>query len=59
MNRTSMEKVCCMLSNAGLPKSFWVEAVFTTCFLINRSLSTAIDKTTPQEVWFGMLVTLI
>ena len=43
MNRTLIEKVCCMLSNVGLPKSFWVEVASTTCFLINRSPSTAIE----------------
>ncbi|KAF3680130.1 hypothetical protein FXO38_02446 [Capsicum annuum] len=44
MNRTIMEKVRCMLSNAGLSKSFWAEVTFTTCLLINRSPSVAIDK---------------
>ncbi|KAG8500695.1 hypothetical protein CXB51_002843 [Gossypium anomalum] len=48
-----MEKVRCMLSNANLPKSFWVEAASTACFLINRSPSVAIEKKTPQEVWSG------
>ncbi|KAG8478359.1 hypothetical protein CXB51_028117 [Gossypium anomalum] len=38
MNRTIMEKA---------------EAASTTCFLINRSPSVAIEKKTPQEVWFG------
>ncbi|KAG8480945.1 hypothetical protein CXB51_025615 [Gossypium anomalum] len=42
-----------MLSNANLPKSFWAEAAFTACFLINRSPSVAIEKKTPQEVWSG------
>ena len=42
-----------MLSNSKLQKSFWVEAVATTCFLINRSLSVTIDKKTPIEVWSG------
>ncbi|KAG8488067.1 hypothetical protein CXB51_018276 [Gossypium anomalum] len=51
MNRTIMEKVRCMLSNANLPKSFWAEAASTACFLINRSPSVAIEKKTPQEVW--------
>ncbi|KAG8477716.1 hypothetical protein CXB51_027660 [Gossypium anomalum] len=50
MNRTIMEKVRYMLSNANLPKSFWAEAASTACFLINRSLSVAIEKKTPQEV---------
>ncbi|KAG8489513.1 hypothetical protein CXB51_017534 [Gossypium anomalum] len=53
MNRTIMEKVRCMLSNANLPKSFWAEAASTACFLINRSPSVAIEKETPQEVWSG------
>ncbi|KAG8474672.1 hypothetical protein CXB51_031137 [Gossypium anomalum] len=55
MNRTIMEKVRCMLSNANLSKSFWAEAAFTACFLINRSPSVAIEKKTPQEEWFGNL----
>ena len=42
-----------MLSNAQLPKSFWAEASSTTCYLINRSSSVAIEKKTPQEVWSG------
>ncbi|KAG8501080.1 hypothetical protein CXB51_003194 [Gossypium anomalum] len=53
MNRMIMEKVRCMLSNANLPKSFWAEAASTACFLINRSLSVAIQKKTPQEIWSG------
>ena len=53
MNRTIMEKVRCMLSNSKLSKSFWAEAAATSCFLINRSPSTAIDKKTPEELWSG------
>ncbi|KAG8478904.1 hypothetical protein CXB51_028750 [Gossypium anomalum] len=49
MNRTIIEKVRCMLSNANLLKSFWAEAASTACFLINRSPSVAIEKKTPQE----------
>ncbi|KAG8489132.1 hypothetical protein CXB51_017197 [Gossypium anomalum] len=49
MNRTIIEKVRCMLSNANLPKSFWAETTSTACFLINRSPSVAIEKKTPQE----------
>ncbi|KAG8488904.1 hypothetical protein CXB51_016855 [Gossypium anomalum] len=51
MNRTIMEKVQCMLLNANLPKSFWAEAASTACFLINRSLSVAIEKKTQQEIF--------
>ena len=42
-----------MLSNANLSKSFWAEAASTACFLINRSPSVAIEKKTPQVIWFG------
>ncbi|KAG8497105.1 hypothetical protein CXB51_008304 [Gossypium anomalum] len=41
------------VSNANLPKSFWAEVASTACFLINRSLSVAIEEKTPQEVWSG------
>ena len=59
MNRTLMEKVRCMLSNAQLPKSFWAEANSTACYLINRSPSVAIEKKTPQEVWSGSSATYL
>jgi hypothetical protein len=42
-----------MLSNAGLSRDFWAEAIKTACYLINRSPSTAIDCKTPYEVWSG------
>ncbi|KAG8478002.1 hypothetical protein CXB51_027809 [Gossypium anomalum] len=48
-----MEKVRCMLSNTDLQKSFWPEVTSTACFLINRSLSVAIEKKTLQEIWSG------
>lgn len=51
MNRTIMEKVRCMLSESGLPKSLWAEAVNTSVYLINRSPSSAIDYELPEERW--------
>ena len=54
MNRTLMEKVRCLLSNSGLPKSFWTEAAVTAFFLVNRSPSTTIDKKTSEEVWYSI-----
>lgn len=53
MNRTLLERVRCMLLNAGLPKSFWGEAVTTAAYLINRSPSSAIKFKTPMEMWNG------
>jgi len=51
MNMTLLEMGICMLSNSGLNRSFWAEAVNTTCYLVNHSSSTAIDFKTPIEVW--------
>ena len=45
-----MEKVRCMLFNAQLLKSFWAKTTPIACYLINHSLSVAIEKKTPQEV---------
>jgi hypothetical protein len=48
-----MEKARSMLSSAELGHEFWVEAVGTTCYLVNRSPSSALDDKTPHEVWTG------
>ncbi|KAE8725113.1 hypothetical protein F3Y22_tig00009009pilonHSYRG00067 [Hibiscus syriacus] len=53
MNRTLLEKVRCMLSNAGLGKAFWAEAVTYTGNLINCLPSSTIGGKTPLEVWSG------
>ena len=42
-----------MLSNAGLNRRFWGEAISTTCFLINRSPHSGIQLKTPYEMWSG------
>jgi hypothetical protein len=51
MNMTLMEKSRSMLSGAELGQEFWVEAVGTTCYLVNRSPSSTLDDKTPYEVW--------
>ncbi|KAK9224543.1 hypothetical protein WN943_009577 [Citrus x changshan-huyou] len=53
MNRTFLEKVRCMLSNAGLDKKFWAEAVSYASHLINRLPSAAIGGKTLMEMWSG------
>lgn len=52
-NRTILEKVRCLLSNAQMPRTFWGEAVNTATYIINRSPSTTLDFKTPHEVWTG------
>ncbi|KAH9782773.1 retrovirus-related pol polyprotein from transposon TNT 1-94-like protein [Citrus sinensis] len=51
MNRTLLEKVRCMLSNAGLDKKFWAETVSYASHLVNRLPSAAIGGKTPMEMW--------
>jgi transposase InsO family protein len=43
MNMTLLERERSMLSNAKLQQELWEEAIFTTCYLVNRSPSTAIN----------------
>eukprot|EP00253_Pinus_taeda_P024958 PITA_24958 len=50
MDKTLMEMERSMLSDAVLGKELWVEAVETTCYLVNRSPSSTLeDKTTQEE----------
>ena len=53
MNQTLLERARCMLSNAGLTRRFWAEAVSTACYLINRGPLTGINLKTPFEKWSG------
>jgi len=47
MNKTLMERVRSMLNGVGLGQEFWVEAVDTTCYLVNRSPSLVLEDKTP------------
>eukprot|EP00253_Pinus_taeda_P010367 PITA_10367 len=49
MNKTLLERARSMLSNAGLQKELWTEAVAIDCYVINRSPSMAINCKIPQE----------
>lgn len=54
-NRTILERVKAMLFEAGLPKSFWGEAIMTTTYLMNKCSSTALGFKAPKEVCLGDL----
>ena len=51
VNCSLLEKVRWLLSNAGLDKSFWAEAIVYASHLINGS--TAIGGKTPLKIWSG------
>ena len=51
MNRTLVEVVHSMLSDAKLPKRFWAEALSTAVYLRNRSPTTAVQGKTTFEAW--------
>ena len=42
-----------MLSDSGLPKRFWAEALSTAVYRHNRSPTTSLQSKTPFEAWFG------
>eukprot|EP00253_Pinus_taeda_P029958 PITA_29958 len=50
MNRIVLERARSMLSNVGLQKELWTEAVATSCYVINQFPSTAIGCKILQEV---------
>ena len=53
INHSLLEKVQCLLSNAQLDKSLWVEAIVYASHLINGLSSTAIGGKTLLDIWSG------
>ncbi len=54
MNRTLTDTARTMLSQSGMPKMFWAEAVATAAYVRNRVLTSAIHEAkTPYERWYG------
>ena len=51
LNRTLVESVRSMLSDAKLPQKFWAEALSTAVYLRNRSPTKAVTEMTPFEAW--------
>jgi hypothetical protein len=51
MSCTIVEKVKCMFRVAKLLKSFWIEVVQTTCYLINQSPPVLLDLDIQERVW--------
>lgn len=42
-----------MLSGAGLEQKFWAKAIATTCYLINKSPTSALVDKMSMEAWSG------
>lgn len=42
-----------MLSDSGLPQTFWAEATQTAVTLINKTPSSAINFEIPDKIWSG------
>jgi len=55
--RTLLEKIWYLLSNSGLNKSFWAEAMTYASHLINRLPSFVIEGKPPMEMWLSKAVT--
>lgn len=53
-NCTIMEMVRCILSDKGVPKRFWPDAVRWAVHVLNRSQTSALKEKTPEEMWSGI-----
>lgn len=48
-----LEKARCVLSQFNLSQDFWDETIDMVCYLVNKSLSIAIEMKTYIEIWSG------
>lgn len=53
-NQTTTEKARALLKHAGLPSTFWTEAVSTAVYLENRNPVAPCGFRTPYELWHGL-----
>ena len=53
INKTLNEHARSMRLHAGLPKTFWADAVSTAAYLISRGPSVLMEFKLPEEVWSG------
>lgn len=51
MNQTLMDKARAMITQAGMNKVFWEEAILTAAYLTNRIQSCQVKDKTPFELW--------
>lgn len=53
MNRALWDMGRTMLISSGLPKSFWAESIYTTCYLLNKYMVRSLLEKTPYELLKG------
>ena len=53
MNKTLVERIQCLLSQSGLSKSFWGEALSMVAYVLNRSPCVPLQHEVPEKVWSG------
>ena len=53
LNQTLVNCARTMMIHAGLPVSFWAEAIQCATYVKNRSPTTALCGKTPYEMWYG------
>ncbi|UYV74740.1 hypothetical protein LAZ67_12000761 [Cordylochernes scorpioides] len=53
MNQTLLSIARGLLTESGIPITFWGDAIHTACYLRNKSPSKAIDNKIPEELWSG------
>jgi hypothetical protein len=51
MNRTLLNKVRSMLTDADLPEAYWYDALVYTAYIHNVSPTHALKDSTPKEAW--------
>lgn len=57
-NRTLLEMARCMMKQAGVPPSFWAEAINTACYIRNRCPTKTLNGDIPCKIWFGRTPTV-
>lgn len=58
MNRTSLDKVRCMLVSSSFSNLFWAKATITATYLVNLAPSTSLGFKTPGMEKYHIIVGL-
>ena len=51
MNQRLLNMTKCIISESGIPKNLWADALVTACYLINKCPSNGIDGRIPEALW--------